>query len=521
MQFTDPVYLFLLLPLACALFYWITPRFGSTAGFCLLLVASLLFYWTWGTRYLCLLSLSFTINFLVACAVLRTPDERSALRRACLYSGQVYNFGALIWFKYRFIVHIFSAKESGYSLLDAAIPVGISFYTFQQAILLVDAYHREPSVVAYLGDMRTIWGKLRAYLRHSFFVSFFAHLLIGPIVYLKEFQPQVTAASFGRVKRSNLEAGAALIIIGLFKKIVIADHIAPLADAVFAIPDNILLNTPIAAPAAWLAAAAFYAQLYFDFSGYSDLAIGSARMVGIRFPMNFFSPLKAVGIIDFYRRWHITLTRVIARFIYMPLSLAGTRVAVGSRWPKLPAKLVSLWLPLILNFEVIALWHGMRATFLVFGIIHGLWYVVETEVRAGRRFKHLRSSTSDALRSLIGRAIFLPMMILTFALFRCATLPEYLHVLKSMFSLDVAAFNVKGCVEVLGALAIVWFLPNSMQLLSKYRAGIATYANKDYTPSSLRLRWRPNGLWTILMTAMLAASLYYMSRQPPFLYLGF
>jgi len=435
MQFTDPVYLFLLLPLACTLFYWITPRFGSSAGFGLLLLVSLLFYWTWGTRYLSLLTLSFTINFVAACIILLAPDERKLLRRTALYCGQAYNFGALIWFKYRFILFVFSGPSRSYSLLDAAIPVGISFYTFQQAILLVDAYHRDPDVVAYLGDMRTMLGKLRGYLRHSFFVSFFAHLLIGPIVYLKEFQPQIASPDFGQVRRSNLEAGAALVILGLFKKIVLADHLAPIADSVFSMPGNILLNTHIAATTAWLAALAFYAQLYFDFSGYSDLAIGSARMLGIRFPINFFSPLKAVGIIDFYRRWHITLTRVIARFIYTPLSLAGARLAIGSRWSEAPRKLVSLWLPLIINFEVIALWHGMRVTFIVFGIVHGLWYVIETEVRANRHFRGWRNGTSDRFRGLAGRAIFLFMMTLTFALFRSATLPEYLHVLRSMSAL--------------------------------------------------------------------------------------
>jgi alginate O-acetyltransferase complex protein AlgI len=521
MQFTDPVYLFLLLPLACTLFYWITPRFGSSAGFCLLLLFSLLFYATWGARYLSLLCLSFTTNFVVVCILLVASDERRLLRRASLYLGQLYNFGALIWFKYRLIVYIFTGPDRSYSLLDAAIPIGISFYTFQQAILLVDAYHRDPSVAAYMGDMRTIWGKLRGYLRHSFFVSFFAHLLIGPIVYLREFQPQIANPGFGRVKRSNLEAGVALVIIGLFKKMVIADHLAPIADGVFALPDAVLLHAQIPATTAWLAALAYYAELYFDFSGYSDLALGSARMLGIRFPINFFSPLKAVGIIDFYRRWNITLTRVIARFIYTPMSLAGTRVAVGSGWSLIPMKFISLWLPLIINFEAIALWHGMRLTFLIFGIIHGFWYVVETEVRSSKRFKQWRKKSSEKTRGLIARAIFFFIMTLTFALFRSATLPEYVHVLKSMFSLEVVPVNIKPAAEVLGAIAVIWFLPNSMELLAKYRAGIATYQNKIYTPALLRLRWRPNGLWTTLMTGMLAACLYYLSRQPPFLYLGF
>jgi alginate O-acetyltransferase complex protein AlgI len=520
MQFTDPVYFLLLLPAACTLFYWATPRFGSSAGIFLLLGLSLLFYWTWGTPYLCLLIVSFTVNFAVAYNLLRLPDARPA-RRLCLYLGQLYNFGALIWFKYRLIVLIFSGTQDGYSLLDAAIPAGISFYTFQQAIFLVDAYHRDADLVAYLGDMRTLWGKLRGYLRHSFFVSFFAHLLIGPIVYLREFQPQIAGPHFGRFRRINVEAGAALVIIGLFKKLVVADHLAPIADAVFGLKDVVLLHTQIPANTAWMAAFAYYAQLYFDFSGYSDLAIGSARMLGVRFPINFFSPLKSVGIVDFYRRWHITLTRVISRFFYTPLSLAGARAGVAAHWSAIPLKAASQWIPLIINFEMIALWHGARLTFLLFGVIHGLWYVIETEIRSSKRFKQWRNRSSAKFRGFAGRVVFLLVMTLTFALFRSATLPGYLHVLQSLFSLNFAAANLKPAIEVVGALAIVWFLPNSMELLARYRPGIVTYPSKDYTPARLRWRWRPDGVWTVLMTGMLVASLYYASHQPPFLYIGF
>jgi alginate O-acetyltransferase complex protein AlgI len=520
-QFTDPVYLFALLPLGCALLYHITPRFGPTAGFGLLLSISLLFYATWGSEYLFLLSLSFSVNFIASWLILALPDQQAVLRRAALYSGQLYNFGTLVWFKYRLVLLLFGTPGQNYSLLDTAIPVGISFYTFQQAIFLVDAYHRDPSVVAYLGQMRTFYRRLKAYLSHAFFVTFFPHLLIGPIVYLAEFQPQVNKPNFGRAKRVNLEVGAALIIFGLFKKIVIADHLAPISDSVFGLSAVSLARAHVPSPDAWLAVLAYYAQLYFDFSGYSDLALGSARMLGIRFPINFCSPLKAVGIIDYYRRWNITLTRAIARFIYTPLSLAGTRLAINARWPRFPIRFMSLWVPLILNFEVIALWHGARATFIAFGVIHGVWYVAETEVRTSKIFKSWRMMASDRVRAVLGRAIFFTLMPITFALFRSPTVTDYLQILKMLFMGGIAMPHLKTAVEVLGALSIVWFLPNSMQILANYRPGIATYANEDYTPLQLRWRWRPDFRWTAVATAMLIASLYFMARQPPFLYLGF
>jgi D-alanyl-lipoteichoic acid acyltransferase DltB (MBOAT superfamily) len=515
MLFTDPAFLFLLLPAACGLFYYLTPRAGSTAGITLLLTVSLIFYSTWGTYYLALLAASISVNFTSTCCMLVTPVARTFTRRSALWLGQLYNFGALLWFKYRLLLLVFHEPSRHYALVDVAIPIGISFYTFQQALLLLDAYHLDSSVVAYLGDLSSLRGKLRGYLRHAFFVSFFPHLVLGPIVYLSEFQPQVQNPQFGRAKRVNLEVGIALIIMGLFKKLVIADHLAPIADASF----DAGASVPMAA--AWLATLAYYTQLYFDFSGYSDLALGSARMLGIRFPINFYSPLKAVGIIDFYRRWHITLTRVIARFVFTPMSIRGARLALGSRWPWLPAALISVWIPLLINFEIIALWHGARLTFCVFGLIHGVWYVAETATRSSRSFQIWCKETSPTMRGLLGRALFICLMPLTFALFRSATLPEYLHLLRSLFGFGTGVVNLKQMLEVFMALAIALLLPNSLQLLEHYRPGIFTYASKRLTLDRLRLHWRPDLSWTVTMSGMLAASLYFMSRQPPFLYLGF
>jgi alginate O-acetyltransferase complex protein AlgI len=519
MLFTDPVFLFLVLPLACGIFYFLIPRFGSGAGHAWLLLISLLFYWTWGTFYVAVLTVSCTANFAAACFILSTPDDRGAARRAALWLGQLYNFGALIWFKYRILLFLFGGTHQRYSLIDVAIPIGISFYTFQQAILLVDAYHRDPSVVSYLGDMRTFLGKMRGFLRHAFFVAFFPHLVIGPIVYLSEFQPQVQSSEFGRPKRVNLEVGAALIIMGLFKKMVIADHLAPIADGLFGTGRPLDGHIPMAV--AWLGTLAYYLQLYFDFSGYSDLALGSARMLGIRFPINFYSPLKAIGIIDHYRRWHITLTRVIARFIYTPMSLTGARLAAGLGWRALPAKVVAIWLPLLINFEVIGLWHGARPTFVLFGLVHGVWYVAETTTRSSRAFKAWCKRRSKETRAVLGRLLFLFLMPLTLALFRSATVSDFWVVLKSLFSLTAGVPHVKETAEVLIGCAIAGLLPNSMQLLARYRAGIATYANERNTAKFLRFRWRPDWTWTLPMAGMLVVCIYYMARQPPFLYLDF
>jgi alginate O-acetyltransferase complex protein AlgI len=517
MQFTDPVFLFLLLPIGCAFFYLLAQRFGASVGLVSLLGISLLYYSTWGNRYLLLLVCSFSANFAASCIILVAPDDQRALRRTMLYLAQAYNFGTLIWFKYRIVSFIFSATSQSSTPLDAAIPIGISFYTFQQAILLVDAYHRDASVVSYMGDMRTLFGKVRGYLRHAFFVSFFPHLVIGPIVYMSEFRPQVASPDFGRAKRINLEVGLALMIIGLFKKIVIADRLGPVADAAFASPDAVHISTATA----WVATAAYCAQLYFDFSGYSDMALGSARMLGIRFPMNFYSPLRAIGIVDYYRRWNITLTRVIARFVYTPLSMSATRLAIASRWSRVATNISSAWVPLLINFEAIALWHGARLTLIIFGVIHGLWYATETAVRGTRTFKTWRNTTSERTRAIGGRIIFLAIMPLTFVLFRSTNLPSFMHSLGIMFHFAGGLPQLRDCALVAAAIAIIGLLPNSMQLFENYRPGIATYPMIDDTPLRMRFRWRPDLTWTVLMSGMLLSSLYSLAHQPPFLYLGF
>ncbi len=526
MLFTDPIFLFFLFPLACVLFYRFTPRHGPSFGLGILLVVSLLFYLPWGLHYFSLLLVSITVNFAAAFVLLTTPNGAVRRRKAALTLGLLYNFGSLIWFKYRLPVlygaGILDAPGADLSLVDLAIPIGISFYTFQQAIFLVDAFHREPSVVAYLGDLRAPWGRLRAYIHHAFFVVFFPHLVIGPIIYLREFQPQVESRRFGRLRIRDLEVGITLMAIGLFKKIVIADNLAPIADGVFG-QANVGATVP--ALTAWTGVAAYYAQLYFDFSGYSDLAIGTARVLGVRFPINFFSPLKAVGIVDFYRRWHITLTRVIARFLYVPLSMSGARLATRWNLSKRQMRGIAQWLPLLLNFEVIALWHGARMTFVAFGLIHGLWYVLETEIRSSKAFKNWKNRTPAWFRAAMGRLIFTLPMILTFALFRSSSLGSYDHLLGQLFGGPSApAVSGKQLIDwalIAGAYGVIWLLPNAMEFLRRYRPGIVTYENVSYGFRTLRFAWRPNMLWAAVTLVMVLSCMYFISRQPPFLYMGF
>ena len=524
MLFTDPVFLFLLLPLACLLFYTITPAKGISYGFGALLVISLLFYLPWGFTYFCLLIASITANFVSAYLLLITPDSLVRRRRIYLALGLAYNFVTLAWFKYSGpVLNGLTALSSGknFSAVDLAIPIGISFYTFQQAVFLIDAFQRDESVVAYLGNLKTRWGMLRAYVHHAFFVAFFPHLVIGPIVYLSEFQPQVENSQFGRLRTRNLEVGITLIAIGLIKKIGIADNLALIVDPIYGKADT---HTALTAANAWLGAFGYYAQLYFDFSGYSDMALGLARMLGVRFPINFYSPLKATSIVDFYKRWHITLTRAIARFFYIPISVSGARFATSRGWGKLPTRMAAQWFPLLLNFEAIALWHGARLTFLLFGLIHGTWYVVDSEVRRTKMWKSWKRQSSDGFRAALGRGIFTFIMVLTFALFRSNSLDSFGYLANRMFlgggSLRLDASNLNLALFAC-SLVIMWFMPNAMEILQRYRPGIVTYANEVYVLPALRFVWRPNVVWACGTVLMFIGAWYFVGRQPAFLYMGF
>jgi len=333
MLFSEPFFLLLFLPAAVATFYFAARVSGATLALTALFVLSCLFYANWGWFFFALMMVGTVVNYAVCVALVRLDTTREPLRRALLWAGQAYNFGTLIYFKY-LAFYLLADDVSRDGLRSAAIPIGISFYTFQQAVLLIDAYARSEAVVRYLGDVSDLWGKLRSFIRYGAFHCFFPQLVIGPITYMSEFGPQVTARAFGQPVRRNFEVGITLIVIGLTKKIVLADGLAAVVDPAFS---ALATGSPLSHAQAWAAALAFYTQLYFDFSGYTDMALGVARLFGLRLPINFDSPLRANGIVDFYRRWHITLTRVIGRFLFTPLSLWGTRLAANhalSGWPR-------------------------------------------------------------------------------------------------------------------------------------------------------------------------------------------
>lgn len=532
MIFSEPLFLFLFLPVTLFAFYAMAKLKGTDAALLVTVLASCIFYSRWGNFFLLLFLCSILVNYLTAVYLL-TSGSGERNRKLVLWAGQIYNIGTLFWFKYHFYFdyYLSDGKEGsiGFSMVDAAIPIGISFYTFQQAVFLADAFARAPEVSSYLGGVKSFVERVRGLIRYCAFVCFFPHLVIGPIMTMKEFQPQVHGSRFGRFRRSNIEVGAMLILIGLFKKLVIADHLALPVGHVFSASEA--ASPDLTTLAAWAGAFAFYAQLYFDFSGYSDMALGASRMFGISLPINFDSPLKAVSIHDYYRRWHITLTRVLSRFIYTPLSMWGARTALKNRLSKPWQRVLMVWIPFLINFELIALWHGATGTFVLFGLIHGTWYILEAEVRNQKAWKRFKSKTPDWLRALIGRIIFIVPMVCCFALFRSATLDGFFYLIRSMLGLNTVSttstvlFSPSIWTSISMALififSLIYLLPNSVEITRRYKPGVHTWKNPTYTPKKLRLTWRPSPGWALFWSAGFLICFYFIDMQAPFIYLAF
>ncbi|WP_202131576.1 MBOAT family O-acyltransferase [Aurantiacibacter rhizosphaerae] len=503
-------------------FYTISHFAGKNAALIVLFVSSIIFYIPHSWFSVALLIIALIVNFVIALAITFMDDEDKRRKRLYL-AGQAYNFLSLCYFKYKIVSLLFG--PSGGVLVDIAgiaIPAGISFYTFHQAAFLADAYGREKNVLQFLGKLSSPKAMVSAFCRYGAFVSFFPQLIIGPITYLSEFNPQIQSKRFLRLNPIDLAVGLTFIAIGMFKKVVIADNLAPTVDVVFSAAN---VGAEIHPVQAWIGALAYMGQLYFDFSGYSDMALGLARMFGLRYPINFFSPFKANGIIDYYRRWHMTLTRVIARFLYTPLSVAGTRYAMFNRLAPIPAHLLSLWIPMLVNFQIIGIWHGALWTFVVFGLMHGFWFALETEVRASKWYRNFSKDKNRLFIGFLERAVFFLPLLLSLAMFRSESVAGGFHLFSQMFgtSFDApSAFNMRYPVMMLGiAFSIIYLCPNSVELMRRYRPAIMTYDNKSYGPAFLRRLWRPGWVQAAYMSVLVLAALYYVSRQPPFLYQGF
>lgn len=400
MLFTTATFAFLYLPLVLV-GYFILGRRSATLAASWLFVASVFFYGYWTPAFTLLLLASVAANFFVGQRIAARQRSRSAW----LTAGIVLNLGTLAYFKYaNFFVETFDAVMGlDWHIGKIILPIGISFYTFTQIAYLVDTWQGK------VNEARPV--------HYGLFVTFFPHLIAGPVLHHAQMMPQFANPAVYRFDGGNFSAGLAIFCIGLFKKVVLADGIAPYANAIFAPVDT---GMHASGAEAWIGALAYTFQLYFDFSGYSDMAIGLSWMFNIRMPFNFNSPYKALSISDFWRRWHISLSAFLRDYLYVPLG--GNRKGRIRRY-------VNLGVTMVLG----GLWHGASWSFVLWGTLHGGYLMINHAFRAMTQRLGWQSAldASPAFRALSWAITFLAVVI-AWVFFRAETLPGAVRMLASM-----------------------------------------------------------------------------------------
>lgn len=401
MLFNSPVYIFLFLPLVVIIYFVLNRYRLVIAGKTWLVAASLFFYGYWNPKYLILIVISMLVNFAIGTALHRAKRHQSpgSTRRPSrlhvLISGVVFNLGLLGYFKYAdfMIANASWLLDTDIGLLELALPLAISFFTFQQIAYLVDCYQTDTQDYDFLN--------------YCLFVTFFPQLIAGPIVHHREMMPQFTRVRGKLLNWSNAAKGVFIFALGLFKKVVIADSFAVWANLGF--DSERALNFF----EAWGTSLSYTFQLYYDFSGYSDMAIGAALLFNIRLPINFNSPYKAVSIQDFWRRWHMTLSRWLRDYVYIPLG--------GNRRGK-----SRTYVNLLATFILGGLWHGAGWTFIAWGAMHGIALALH----------RLWNQMGFQMSKLSGWLITFLFINTTWVFFRAETFDGAIRVLKGMAGMN-------------------------------------------------------------------------------------
>jgi len=466
-------------------------RHAQTGRRVFLLLASYAFYAWWRADFLILLAGSTLVNYALGREI-EARQRRGHERRWLLITGLVFNLGLIATFKYDtlFVSTANDVLGIGLPVPHFFLPLAISFFTFEQ--------------ISYLADADA--GKTHGYtlLDYALFVAYFPHLIAGPIVRHNDLIPQFRQI---RAKNDDLATGITLFTIGLAKKSLIADNLAPFADAIFNAAGR---GTHLGATDAWLGTLFFAFQIYFDFSAYSDMALGSSAMLGIRLPVNFHSPYKAASIIEFWRRWHISLSAFLRDYLYIPLG--GNRGGRGRRY-------VNLFITMLLG----GLWHGANWTFMLWGGLHGFYLSVNHAFRHATRGMTPPPALRIPLRAA-SVALTFAATCLAWIVFRAPDLASAGNVLGGFVGLghsSVVSFSPLAAVALLLLFGMVWFMPNSMEIMWRHDPALPSpYADQPVTPAA-RLSWRPTRLQAAAYGLLCIVAVLALSNLKPFIYFQF
>ena len=464
--FNSYEFIFLFLPIIlCG--YFMLNRQSSEWGHYWLVLASLFFYGYWNPAYLGLIGFSICVNFCFGRYFIYGKNTKIPL---CL--GIIFNIALLGYYKYTdfFITNINQLFGFQYAMHNIVLPLGISFFTFTQIAYLVETYR----------------GKVNNHHFASYvlFVTYFPHLLAGPIIHYEDVMPQFLDKRLKYVNWENMSRGMFLFSLGLFKKVIIADGLAVWADSGYMALEKMDLNMI----AAWATALAYTFQLYYDFSGYTDMAIGISLMLNIKLPINFYSPYKAASIIEFWRRWHITLSSFLRDYLYIPL---------GGNRKGLFQKCVNIFVTMLIG----GLWHGANWTFVLWGGTHGLGIVCN----------HLFRALNLSINKWIG--ILMTFLFVNFAwvFFRAPDCAQALKMYSNMlvwhgYEISLNALPAampdgrKEIVVEVFLFIVAVFLPNSLEIVRYMKM---------------------NRKWAVLAGAVLSVAICFLTKNTSFLYYQF
>ncbi len=485
MLFNSYEFIFAFLPITFFIYFYLNHKRLTEASKGFLVFSSLFFYSWWNIAYLPIILSSMLFNYLVGNSLNQDEGNHRFSKKSILTFGIVSNIALLGYFKYTdFMIDNFNLlTDANVPTLDLALPLAISFFTFQQISYLVDSYRQET--------------KEYNFLNYSLFVTFFPQLIAGPIVHHKEMMPQFSKARNKVKNYKNIAMGLFIFSIGLFKKVVIADTFAVWATQGFDVATKLNLFE------AWATSLSYTFQLYFDFSGYTDMAIGLALLFNIRLPINFNSPYKATDIQDFWRRWHITLSRFLKDYVYIPLG--------GNRKGEF-----RVYTNLLATFIIGGIWHGAGWTFVFWGFLHGIALVVH---RAWSRL-------GFKIWTWLAWLITFNFINIAWVFFRAKEWSDAMKVLGSMFSMD----NI----------ALPNFLASKLFFLTNYGVQFSGFtinlsAGKDliiwlFVGFVIILLFRnfnnislkKLNIWNSIFVAMvLLVSIYSLGNKSEFLYFNF
>jgi alginate O-acetyltransferase complex protein AlgI len=495
--------------------FFLFGKLGKSAGAAWLAASSLFFYAWWDTRYLFLLLGSIGANYLAGSYI--AQHSQSVKGRRILIFAIVSNLVLLAYYKYAdfFVTSANAVLSTQWPILGIILPIGISFFTFTQIAFLADSYA----------------GKVKEYrvIHYILFVTYFPHLIAGPVLHHKEMMPQFADIKNYSWNSQNVAIGFSIFALGLAKKVLIADNLAPYASAGFS-PD-------IAQPTfflAWGWALAYTFQLYFDFSGYSDMAIGLSRMFGIKLPLNFHSPYKSENIAEFWRRWHMTLSRFLRDYLYIPLG--GNRCSASRRR-------CNLFITMVLG----GLWHGAGWTFVIWGALHGSFLIAHQIWMAvcGR----LHVSISPHIARWLSICLTFFCVVIAWVYFRSpdvgtanrmiagmfgwwgSAMPEpimnQLGAIRSMLEsfgvktyLGGGAIFVETWTWITIGLVIAFAAPNTQQIMCRFEPSLPDKVVSEDASES-RFTWQPSRRHAIAIGVLFGLGFLALGRPTEFLYFQF